>query len=149
MSGIRELMDKEENTKGKSAAALREERILDFWREDNTFQKSLEKESPKGNYVFYDGPPFATGQIHYGHILGSTAKDVIARYKTMQGFHVPRRWGWDCHGLPIEHMVEKELGIAGHKEIEKLGIDKFVEYARSKVLQYDKEWEKGIERIGR
>lgn len=138
-----------ENKNIKSDNALREEAILAFWKENKIFQKSLDKEAPKGNYVFYDGPPFATGQIHYGHILGSTAKDVIGRYQTMQGYHVPRNWGWDCHGLPIEHLVEKELGIAGHNEIEKLGIDKFVEYARSKVLQFDKEWEKGIERIGR
>ncbi len=133
----------------KSEVALREEKVLEFWREHKTFEKSLTKDAPKGNYVFYDGPPFATGTMHYGHILGSTAKDVIGRYQTMQGFHVPRKWGWDCHGLPIEHLVEKELKIAGHVEIEKLGIDKFVEYARSKVLQFDKEWEIGIERIGR
>lgn len=141
----------EENTKNntKSESALREERILEFWRENKTFEKSLEKKSPKGHYVFYDGPPFATGQMHYGHILGSTAKDVIGRYQTMLGYYVPRKWGWDCHGLPIENIVEKELNIAGHVEIEKYGIDKFVEYARSKVLQYDKDWEKGIERIGR
>ncbi|MFA5932186.1 MAG: class I tRNA ligase family protein [Candidatus Paceibacterota bacterium] len=148
------MQEENKNTKSeaatpKSEQALREERILEFWRENKTFEKSLEKESPKGHYVFYDGPPFATGQIHYGHILGSTAKDVIGRYQTMQGYHVPRKWGWDCHGLPIENIVEKELGIAGHVEIEKYGIDKFVEYARSKVLQYDKDWEKGIERIGR
>jgi isoleucyl-tRNA synthetase len=140
-------MEEKDNT--KSEAALREERILDFWRENKTFEKSLSKEAPLGHYVFYDGPPFATGQIHYGHILGSTVKDVIGRYKTMQGFYVPRKWGWDCHGLPIENIVEKELNIAGHKEIENYGIDKFVEYARSKVLQFDKDWEKGIERIGR
>jgi isoleucyl-tRNA synthetase len=133
----------------KSEAALREEKILEFWRENKTFEKSLTKDAPKGNYVFYDGPPFATGTMHYGHILGSTAKDVIGRYQTMLGYHVPRKWGWDCHGLPIEHLVEKELKIAGHVEIEKLGIDTFVEYARSKVLQFDKEWEVGIERIGR
>jgi len=139
----------EKNINKKSETALREERILEYWRENKTFEKSLEKASPKGHYVFYDGPPFATGQIHYGHILGSTAKDVIGRYQTMQGFYVPRKWGWDCHGLPIENIVEKELKIAGHQEIEEYGIDKFVEYARSKVLQYDKDWEKGIERIGR
>jgi isoleucyl-tRNA synthetase len=133
----------------KSEAALREEKILEFWRENKTFEKSLKKDSPKGQYVFYDGPPFATGQIHYGHILGSTAKDVVGRYKTMQGFYVPRKWGWDCHGLPIENIVEKELNVAGHKEIEKLGVDKFVEHARSLVLKFDKDWEKGIERIGR
>jgi len=139
----------EKDTTKKGEVALREEAILEFWKKNKTFEKSLDRESPKGCYVFYDGPPFATGQMHYGHILGSTAKDVIGRYKTMQGFHVPRKWGWDCHGLPIENIVEKELGIAGHKEIEEHGINKFVEYARSKVLQYDKDWEKGIERIGR
>src|SRR3989339_800425 len=137
----------ENNT--KSEAALREERILEFWRENKTFSKTLSATKGEKKFIFYDGPPFATGQIHYGHILGSTVKDVIGRYKTMQGYHVPRKWGWDCHGLPIENIVEQELNIAGHKEIEKLGIDKFVEYARSKVLQYDRDWEKGIERIGR
>lgn len=138
-----------ESPQQKSNAALREEAILTFWKENDIFKKSLEKDAPKGNYVFYDGPPFATGQIHYGHILGSTAKDAIGRYQTMQGYHVPRRWGWDCHGLPIENIVEKELGIAGHKEIEAYGIEKFVEYARSKVLQYENDWETGVERIGR
>lgn len=142
------MAEKEEKNL-KSENALREEKILEFWRENKIFQKSLEKDAPKGNYVFYDGPPFATGRMHYGHILGSTAKDVIGRYQTMQGFRVPRKWGWDCHGLPIENLVEKELGIAGHHEIEKLGIDKFVEYARSKVLQFDREWEEDVERIGR
>ncbi len=133
----------------KSEVALREEKVMQFWREHKTFEKSLEKDAPKGNYVFYDGPPFATGQMHYGHILGSTAKDVIGRYQTMQGYHVPRKWGWDCHGLPIENIVEADLKVAGHVEIEKLGIDKFVEHARSKVLEYDADWRRGIERIGR
>lgn len=140
-------MEQEKPT--KSDAAKREEAVLKFWEASKIFEKSLEKNSPKGEYVFYDGPPFATGQMHYGHILGSTAKDAIGRYQTMQGFHVTRRWGWDCHGLPIENIVEKELGIAGHKEIEAYGIEKFVEYARSKVLEYDKDWEKGVPRIGR
>jgi isoleucyl-tRNA synthetase len=133
----------------KSGNALREEKILQFWREQKIFQKSLEKKSPKGHYVFYDGPPFATGQMHYGHILGSTAKDVIGRYQTMRGYYVPRKWGWDCHGLPIENIVESELGVAGHNEIETLGIDKFVEHARSKVLEFEDDWESGVERIGR
>ncbi|MBP6884695.1 MAG: class I tRNA ligase family protein [Candidatus Pacebacteria bacterium] len=141
-------MNNEKNT-SKSASAEREEKIIEFWRENNTFKKSLEKEAPKGNYVFYDGPPFATGLPHYGHILGSTAKDVIGRYQTMQGFRVPRRWGWDCHGLPIENIVEKDLGLSGHVEIEKLGVDKFVEHARSKVLTYVSEWKRTVERIGR
>ena len=133
----------------KSTASLREEKIIQFWRENETFQKSLKKDSPKGDYVFYDGPPFATGLPHYGHILGSTAKDVIGRYQTMQGFRVPRKWGWDCHGLPIENIVEKDLGISGHVEIEKLGVEKFVEHARSKVLTYVHDWKRTVERIGR
>ncbi len=133
----------------KSAQAEREEAVLSFWQKEGMFQKSLAKSSPKGNYVFYDGPPFATGLPHYGHILGSTAKDVVGRYKTMQGYHVPRRWGWDCHGLPIENIVEKELGISGRKDIEAFGIEKFTETARSKVLTYVSEWKKTVDRIGR
>lgn len=128
---------------------MNEEQILEFWQKNFTFEKSLQKPSPKGDFVFYDGPPFATGLPHYGHILGSTAKDVVGRYKTMQGFRVPRRWGWDCHGLPIENIVEKDLNVSGHKEIEGLGIKKFVEYARSKVLTYVAEWKKTVDRIGR
>ncbi len=139
----------EENSDNKSQIAKREEKILAYWQENNTFRKSLEKEAPKGNYVFYDGPPFATGLPHYGHILGSTAKDVIGRYQTMQGFKVPRKWGWDCHGLPIEHIIEKELKISGHKEIEEYGIEKFTEYARSKVLTYVHDWKRTVDRIGR
>ena len=143
------MADKEGKNNKKSDAALREERVLEFWKENKIFEKSLEKDSPKGNYVFYDGPPFATGIPHYGHILGSTVKDVIGRYQTMRGFRVPRRWGWDCHGLPIENIVEKDLGISGKKEIEKFGIDKFVEHARSKVLTYVHEWKKTVDRMGR
>lgn len=140
-------MDKD--NKSKSSVAEREEKIISFWKANESFKKSLEKESPKGNYVFYDGPPFATGLPHYGHILGSTCKDVFGRYKTMQGYMVPRRWGWDCHGLPIENIVEKDLGISGKGAIEEFGIKEFVEHARSKVLTYVGEWEKTVERIGR
>ena len=138
-----------EDKNQKTNSALREEEVLKFWKEKDIFKKSLEKDSPRGNYVFYDGPPFATGVPHYGHILGSTVKDVIGRYQTMQGFSVPRRWGWDCHGLPIENIVEKDLGISGKKAIEELGIDKFVEHAKSKVLTYVGEWRKTIDRMGR
>ena len=138
-----------ENTENKkSPAALREEKTLEFWKENKVFEKSL-TQGTKGDYVFYDGPPFATGLPHYGHILGSTAKDVIGRYQTMKGFRVPRKWGWDCHGLPIENIVEKDLGLSGHVEIEALGVDKFVEHARSKVLTYVSEWKRTVERIGR
>jgi isoleucyl-tRNA synthetase len=142
-------MGKDENKREKSASALREEEVLKFWKENEIFKKSLEKDAPKGKYVFYDGPPFASGLPHYGHILGSTVKDVIGRYKTMSGYNVPRRWGWDCHGLPIENIVEKDLGISGKKAIEALGIDKFTEHARSKVLTYVNEWKKTVDRMGR
>ena len=98
-----------------------EKEILELWEERQIFKKSLEKDSPKGEFVFYDGPPFATGLPHYGHLLASTIKDVIPRYKTMQGYHVRRVWGWDCHGLPIENIVEGQLEISGKKQIEEKG----------------------------
>jgi isoleucyl-tRNA synthetase len=133
----------------KSELALREEAILKFWQENNIFEKSVEKEAPGGSFVFYDGPPFATGLPHYGHILASAIKDAVPRYQTMRGKRVERRWGWDCHGLPIENIVEKDLGLAGKKQIEELGINVFNEHARSKVLEYVAEWKKTVDRIGR
>lgn len=126
-----------------------EEEILKFWNENNIFQKSLTKESPKGEYVFYDGPPFVTGTPHYGSILGSVIKDVMGRYWTMRGYHVARRWGWDCHGLPIENMVEKQLGLKHKKEIETLGVDKFNNLCRTAVEKISDDWWTVIERIGR
>src|SRR5690606_26382486 len=105
--------------------------------------------APKGEFVFYDGPPFATGLPHFGHILPGTIKDVIPRYKTMRGYKVPRRWGWDCHGLPIENLIEKELNLATKKDIEAYGIDKFNQKAKESVLRYDKEWNEVIPRTGR
>ena len=95
----------------KSEVALREEAIQAFWVEHDIFNKSLARpagEEPKGNFVFYDGPPFATGTPHYGHILAGTIKDTIPRFWTMNGFRVERKWGWDCHGLPLENLIEKE-----------------------------------------
>jgi len=127
-----------------------EEAILKYWQDNNIFEKSLKKESPNGDYVFYDGPPFATGLPHYGHILSSVAKDVFPRYFTMKGYRVPRRWGWDCHGLPIENLIEKKLAISGKKDIEdKIGVEKFNEECRSDVLMYTREWKKMVDRIGR
>ncbi|MDP2860546.1 MAG: isoleucine--tRNA ligase, partial [bacterium] len=126
-----------------------EKKILEFWKKEKIFQKSLEKKSPKGDYVFYDGPPFATGTPHYGHIVASLIKDIVPRYWTMRGYRVERKWGWDCHGLPIENIVEEELGLKHKKDIEKIGIDKFNETCRSKVLIYAEEWRKVIERLGR
>ena len=126
-----------------------EKEIIDFWENNGIFQKSVEQKAPHGDYLFYDGPPFATGTPHYGHLVASIMKDVVPRYWTMQGHRVERRWGWDCHGLPIENIVEKELGIKNKAEIYKLGIDKFNETCRSKVLTYVEEWEKTVKRLGR
>ncbi|MDO8626174.1 MAG: isoleucine--tRNA ligase [Candidatus Magasanikbacteria bacterium] len=127
-----------------------EQKILEFWEKDKTFAKSVNERPENKPYVFYDGPPFATGLPHYGHILASVIKDVVPRYFTMKGFSVRRRWGWDCHGLPIESLVEKELNISGKKDIaDKLGVDKFNNACRSKVLQYTEEWKKMVARVGR
>ena len=124
----------------KSAIALREEEVLAFWEKNNIFEKTLKKDSPKGEFTFYDGPPFATGLPHYGHILTGTMKDVIPRFKTMQGFHVTRRWGWDCHGLPVENLIEKELGLKNKKDIEEYGIEIFNKAARESVLSHYADW---------
>jgi len=126
-----------------------EEKILDFWNKDKTFQKSLDKKSPNGDYVFYDGPPFATGTPHYGHLVANLMKDIVPRYWTMKGYHIERKWGWDCHGLPIENIVEKELKLNSKKDIEELGIDKFNTTCRSKVLTYAEDWRRIIDRLGR
>jgi len=127
----------------------KEKDILDFWDKNRIFQKSVEKPAPQGDYLFYDGPPFATGTPHYGHLAASIMKDAVPRYWTMHGFRVERRWGWDCHGLPIENIVEKELGYKHKKDIIKLGIDKFNDLCRSKVAQYAGEWNKTIHRLAR
>ncbi len=133
----------------KSEAAKREEATLAFWERERIFEKSLAKKSPKGEYVFYDGPPFATGTPHYGHIVASVIKDAVPRYWTMRGYHVPRKWGWDCHGLPIENIVEKELGFKHKKDIKEYGIAKFNERCRAQVLTYVDYWKTFIPRIGR
>lgn len=133
----------------KSKIAEREEEILKFWQEKNIFKKSLEKDSPKGEFVFYDGPPFATGLPHYGHILAGTMKDYIGRYQTMRGKHVERRWGWDTHGLPIENIVENELGLKSKKDIEDFGLEKFNDIARTKIFTYADDWKKIVPRMGR
>jgi isoleucyl-tRNA synthetase len=133
----------------KSEAAKREEATLAFWQREKIFEKSLTKKSPKGEYVFYDGPPFATGTPHYGHIVASIIKDAIPRYFTMRGYHVPRKWGWDCHGLPIENIVEKELGFKHKKDIKEYGVAKFNARCRESVLTYVDYWKTFIPRIGR
>ena len=124
--------------------------MLAFWRQDKTFEKSVKARPADNSYVFYDGPPFATGMPHYGHLLASTTKDVVPRYQTMRGKRVERVWGWDCHGLPIENIIEQKLDIKGGKKgIEKLGIDVFNAACRTEVLRLDKEWERVIGRLGR
>ncbi|MFH1246247.1 MAG: isoleucine--tRNA ligase, partial [Candidatus Liptonbacteria bacterium] len=126
-----------------------EEKVLRYWDDQKIFEKSLEKTKDKTPFTFYDGPPFATGLPHYGHILASTIKDVIPRYQTMRGHYVRRRWGWDCHGLPIEEIVERKLGISGKKQIEEIGIKTFNETCRSQVLTYAEEWGKMVRRMAR
>ena len=126
-----------------------EEKILKFWEKNKIFEESMKKRRKAPLYNFYDGPPFATGTPHYGHIVASTIKDVVPRYWTMKGYRVERKWGWDCHGLPIENIAEKELGIVRKKEIEAIGVEKFDEICRSKVLSYVEEWKKVIKRLGR
>lgn len=126
-----------------------EEEILRYWKKEKIFEKSVENRKKAKKFTFYDGPPFATGLPHYGHILAMTIKDAITRLKTMQGFYVPRRLGWDTHGLPVEYEVEKEIGSSGKKDIEKMGIDKFNEACRNIVFRYTNEWEKTIDRMGR
>jgi isoleucyl-tRNA synthetase len=133
----------------KTKSALREEAVLAFWQEHHIFEKSLKKDSPKGNFVFFDGPPYATGLPHFGHMIPSTIKDVIPRYKTMQGYSVARKWGWDCHGLPIENLIEKELGLIDKKAIEEYGIDKFNKAAKDSVFRYDIDWKRLVRRAGR
>lgn len=126
-----------------------EEEILKFWDENKIFEKSVANREGAKRYSFNDGPPFATGTPHYGHIVASAIKDTVPRYWTMRGFQVERKWGWDCHGLPIENIAEKELGIKHKKEIEEMGVAKFNNTCRSKVLVYVDEWKKVISRFGR
>lgn len=129
--------------------AAMEEGILEFWEQHKTFQKSIENRSRENEYVFYDGPPFATGLPHYGHLLAGTIKDIVPRYQTMRGHRVERRFGWDCHGLPIEALAQDALGLAGAPAIVEAGVDVFNETCRSMVSTYVEEWEKTVTRMGR
>ena len=126
-----------------------EEEILEFWQREKIFEKSLARNPAEKEFKFFDGPPFATGLPHYGHILQGVIKDLIPRYKTMRGFRVPRIWGWDCHGLPVENLIEKELNLSSKKEIEDFGVAKFNEKCRESVLKFADEWKKTVARMGR
>ena len=126
-----------------------EHAILEFWERESIFQKSLEQSKGSDPYVFYDGPPFATGLPHHGHLTASTIKDVIPRYWTMQGRHVSRRFGWDCHGVPIEWEIDKKLNMSAQEAVEKLGIEGYNDECRSIVQRFVKEWRTTITRLGR
>ncbi len=126
-----------------------EEHVIAYWQQNDTFKRSVEARDVEDSFVFYDGPPFATGLPHYGHILTSIIKDVVPRFYTMLGKRVERRWGWDCHGLPVEFEIQNQLGLAGRRDIEAFGIARFNDVCRSVVLRYAEEWQKIIGRIGR
>ena len=126
-----------------------EKDILAFWKSQKIFEKSIAQRSPDCEFVFYDGPPFATGTPHYGHLLAGTIKDVIPRYKTMRGYRVERRFGWDCHGLPVEFEVEQALQLEGRPDIFKLGVGQFNEACRKIVLRYTQEWRTTVDRMAR
>jgi len=123
--------------------------ILSYWRDEDMFRRSISLRDGREEFSFYDGPPFATGLPHYGHLLAGTIKDVIPRYQTMRGKKVQRRFGWDCHGLPIENLIEKEHEIKSKQEIEAMGVRRFNELCRSSVQRYAKEWRSTVERAGR
>ncbi|KAL0890842.1 hypothetical protein Bca101_014825 [Brassica carinata] len=127
----------------------KEEKVLSFWTHIDAFKTQLERTKHLPEYVFYDGPPFATGLPHYGHILAGTIKDIVTRYQTMTGHHVTRRFGWDCHGIPVEKLVDEKLGVKLKSQVLQIGIDKYNEEARSFVSLYVEEWEKVITRSGR
>ena len=127
MSDIECSFKSERFNVGRVPISSKEEGILKFWNDNKIFRKSLDQRKDSEEFVFYDGPPFATGLPHYGHFVPGTIKDIIPRYQTMKGKYVDRRFGWDCHGLPVEYEMEKELGISGKHEIEAFGIAKFNE----------------------
>ena len=127
----------------------REEEILKWWNDAGIFESSLEIRKEGKQFSFYDGPPFATGLPHYGHLLAGTIKDVVPRYKTMKGFYVPRRFGWDCHGLPVEQEIEKAFNLSGATSIEEFGIPRYNEECRKIVLRYTEEWKSVVQRMGR
>jgi isoleucyl-tRNA synthetase len=143
------IKNEEKQVVKKSEVAEREESTLAFWNEKKTFEKTLIKTKAGKPFVFYDGPPFATGLPHYGHLLQGTMKDAVPRYQTMNGRFVRRVWGWDCHGLPIENLIEDELGLKNKQEIISYGIEKFNEAARNSVLRYNTDWKRIVPRMGR
>ncbi|MFC5532200.1 isoleucine--tRNA ligase [Cohnella yongneupensis] len=131
----------------KERARAREQRILEQWSKENTFRQSIENRADRPNFVFYEGPPTANGKPHIGHVLGRVIKDFVSRYKTMAGYRVIRKAGWDTHGLPVELGVEKQLGISGKQEIEKYGVEPFIKKCRESVFEYERQWRELTEAI--
>ncbi|KAL9711554.1 isoleucine--tRNA ligase [Leucoagaricus gongylophorus] len=129
--------------------AKEEEKVIQFWRDIDAFQTSLKLSEGRPEYSFYDGPPFATGLPHYGHLLAGTIKDIVTRHAHVSGFHVARRFGWDTHGLPVEHEIDKRLGITGREDVTAMGIDKYNAECRAIVMRYSSEWRRTVERMGR
>ena len=128
--------------------AKREQAVLDLWRDSQIFPKSMSKREGSPVFVFYDGPPTANGRPHMGHIIARAIKDLFPRYKTMKGCHVLRKAGWDTHGLPVELEVEKALGISGKPEIEKYGVEPFIQKCKESVWTYEAMWKEMSERMG-
>jgi len=146
----KKLTIKKPETPASQAPVLStEEDVLKFWDENKIFEKSIANRAKGKEYSFYDGPPFATGKPHHGHILATTIKDTVARFWTMKGYKVERRVGWDCHGLPVENLIEKEMGIRSKKDIETMGIEKFNEACRKAVFRSVDDFEKTLKRVGR
>ncbi len=139
----------EQNTGDNFSFVEAEHKILKFWDENSIFEKTLEKTKSNAPYIFYDGPPFATGLPHHGHLVGGILKDAVPRYWTMKGRYVERRFGWDCHGLPIEHEIDKKLGMSAQDAVEKFGIKKYNDECRGIVQRFTGEWRKTVHRIGR
>ncbi len=126
-----------------------EEEMAAYWKKHDIFRRSIEERPASKGYSFYDGPPFATGMPHYGHLLQSAVKDVVPRYWTMKGYRVPRVWGWDCHGLPVEALIQKELKLSGKPDIEEYGVAEFNQACADSIFKYADEWKRYVERLGR
>src|SRR3954470_19576879 len=138
-----------ENLSSEGSFAEDERKLLDLWKKLGAFERSVSQRKGAPNFIFYDGPPFATGKPHYGHLVASALKDIVPRYWTMRGRRVERRFGWDTHGLPIEQQIEAKLGLSGPNAVRAYGVDKFNETCRQNVLTYVDEWRRTITRIGR
>src|ERR1035437_10844597 len=138
----------EDKNPPKSQFSQIEEEILGAWQKEKTFEKSVSQHEGKERFNFNDAPPFANGLPHFGHSLVTGIKDSILRYKTMRGYYVPRRNGWDCHGLPVEYAIEKEFGVSGKKQILELGLEKFNAACRASIFTYKADWEIFLNRHG-